>query len=184
MFSLERSIGRLSQISTYSDIYTDIYLQWYLHSSGSGGGFGSHVLPNPVSALYPHLTSPHFSLHNAAFLGVAAHSAIDQRSIAASTIYLAAAAHLSHWLAAPQIISFCPFHRNLYSAWFYVELFNVIYCAHNKIIFTPLGWFPISDQRKPRATSNFTFNIYIQILTRKVRICQGFVLVAVVRSPL
>ena len=77
-----------------------------------------------------------------------------------------------------------PFHRTLYSAWFYVELFNVIYCAHNKIIFTPLGWFPISDQRKPRATSNFTFNIYIQILTRKVRICQGFVLVAVVRSPL
>ena len=60
----------------------------------------------------------------------------------------------------------------------------MIYCAHNKIIFTPLGWFPISDQRKPRATSNFTFNIYIQILTRKVRICQGFVLVAVVRSPL
>ena len=38
----------------------------------------------------------------------------------------------------------------------------MIYCAHNKIIFTPLGWFPISYQGNPRQTSYFT-NILIDI---------------------
>ena len=71
-----------------SDIYSDIYTA---QEEGLVPTLCLILYPH-----YPHLTSPHLSLHNAAFLGVAAHSAIDQRSIAASTIYLAAAAHLSH----------------------------------------------------------------------------------------